>query len=77
MIFIRYNTDNPHEEVCDFEVWDKAKGRMGFCGDKAVGRHGLRGWNSRALCGSHIEITRISEKVAAWDVQLEKYKGGK
>ena len=77
MIFIRYNIDNAHPETCAFEVWDKAKGRMGFCGDHAMGQRGHGGPSSRALCGSHFEITRISEKVAAWNVQLEKYKGGK
>ncbi len=77
MIFIRYNMNNPHDERCAFEVWDKDKGRMGSCGERAVGQRGHGGPNSRSLCGSHLEMARISEKVAAWNVQLEKLKGGK
>ena len=77
MIFIRYDMNNPHEEVCAFEVWDKAKGRMGFCGAKAVGQRGRGGPNSRVLCASHLELARLAEKVPSWDMQTEKLKGGK
>jgi hypothetical protein len=74
MLFIRFHPDNFHEERCEFELFDKQRGKT-TCGDKAIGQRGFQEGTRQYLCHEHFDYA-VSLHGAKFEVRTERKADG-
>lgn len=72
MVYVRFNPDREHGEICQFEEWDNG---IVPCGAKAVGYRGARLATRQCLCAEHFEYARLLDGVH--EVEVKQKQGRK
>lgn len=73
MVFTRFNAENPHNELCEFEEWDRAERKMGVCGQPASGQVSIGRGKKQYLCAEHFDAG--SAHLHKTEIKEEKKRG--